>query len=74
MVEAETKQGLTPLHVAAADGNTECVKALLDSGAIVGAADMSGKTPLHWAAAQGHAKCVKALRDCGANLDAKEGQ
>lgn len=39
----------TPLHRAAAFGNEETIKMLLDSGARVDAKDMNGDSPLTWA-------------------------
>jgi ankyrin repeat protein len=39
----------TPLHRAAAFGNEENIKLLLDAGAAIDARDMNGDTPLSWA-------------------------
>lgn len=39
----------TPLHRAAAYGNEETIRMLLDAGAVVDAKDMNGDTPLTWA-------------------------
>uniref|UniRef100_A0A8C5BWM2 Uncharacterized protein n=1 Tax=Gadus morhua TaxID=8049 RepID=A0A8C5BWM2_GADMO len=51
----------TPLHLAAAAGQTEAVAALLTHKARVGAKDMHGSTPLHYAAGRGHDEAVKLL-------------
>ena len=48
MRDAYTK-GETPLHRAAAFGNEETIKLLLDAGADKQAKDMNGDTPLSWA-------------------------
>ncbi len=48
MRDCRTK-GETPLHRAAAFGNSETIQLLLDAGAIVDAKDMNGDTPLAWA-------------------------
>jgi hypothetical protein len=39
----------TPLHRAAAFGNEETIKLLLDAGAQIDAKDMNGDSPLTWA-------------------------
>ena len=48
MRDCRTK-GETPLHRAAAFGNEETIKLLLDAGATIDARDMNGDTPLGWA-------------------------
>lgn len=48
MRDARTK-GETPLHRAAAFGNEEDIRALLDAGARIDAKDANGDTPLGWA-------------------------
>jgi ankyrin repeat protein len=44
-VMARNKGGLTPLHMAAADGTPANLKVLLDAGADGKAKDKDGKTP-----------------------------
>jgi uncharacterized protein len=41
--------GETPLHRAAAFGESETIKLLLDAGAVIDARDANGDTPLSWA-------------------------
>lgn len=48
MRDARTKAE-TPLHRAAAFGNEEAIRLLLDAGAKLDAPDMNGDTPLSWA-------------------------
>jgi uncharacterized protein len=48
MRDCRTK-GETPLHRAAAFGEVETIRLLLDAGAIVDAKDANGDTPLSWA-------------------------
>jgi ankyrin repeat protein len=48
MRDCRTK-GETPLHRAAAFGEVETIRLLLDAGAIVDAKDVNGDTPLSWA-------------------------
>ncbi|XP_059922497.1 CARD- and ANK-domain containing inflammasome adapter protein [Gadus macrocephalus] len=59
--DAADKQKKTPLHLAAAAGQTEAVAALFTHKARVGAKDMHGSTPLHYAAGRGHDEAVKLL-------------
>jgi ankyrin repeat protein len=61
----------TALHIAAASGNTDIVKALIGAGARVDVVDQDGNEPLHIAV--GHPtnrEIVKALLDAGARVDA----
>ena len=48
MRDCRTK-GETPLHRAAAFGEVETIRLLIDAGAIVDAKDAYGDTPLSWA-------------------------
>ncbi len=57
---------------AAEDGETEKVKALLESGADVNAKDLIGLTPLMLAASLGYTETVATLLEAGANLEAKD--
>ncbi|MBQ8480609.1 MAG: ankyrin repeat domain-containing protein [Akkermansia sp.] len=61
-VNKADKDGWTPLHWAAWNGNSECVKRLLATPGIdVNMANEYGWTPLDRAASNGHSKCVKLL-------------
>ena len=60
-VHAKDNEGKTVLHHAAACGDLNVVKHLIDKGADVHARDNEGKTALHHAAAQGHLDVVKHL-------------
>ena len=53
--------GGAALHHAAAGGQAEVIKILLNYNADVRALDGRGRTPLHWAAAKGVADAVQAL-------------
>lgn len=57
------------LHEAARLGRTNMVRALIDAGADVNAADAKLQTPLHEAAREGHLTCVRALLEAGASVD-----
>lgn len=59
--------GLTALHQSAIDGNLECAKALIMSGANVNCADCELWTPLHAAAMSGRIEIVRYLLSHGAN-------
>jgi ankyrin repeat protein len=64
--------GDTALHRAAARGQVEAVKLLLERGAGVDAVDDEGTTPLVSAAYRGHIEVVKVLLERGAAVDAQE--
>ena len=63
-----------PIHVAAANGDVERVRALLDAEPqLVHLSDRAGGTPLHRAVAASARKVVKLLLDRGADLHALHG-
>ncbi|KAK9754540.1 ZU5 domain [Popillia japonica] len=66
-VDASTKGGFTPLHIASHYGQTNMVKFLLASGADVGARTSLHYTPLHQAAQQGHTNIVNILLENSAH-------
>jgi ankyrin repeat protein len=53
--------GATPLHVAAAEGDAQLTRVLVQLGGEVDAADESHQTPLHTAALAGQGELVKLL-------------
>lgn len=66
-VGAETADGWTGLHFAAAQGRADVARALLDAGANVSADTTSvRRTPLHWAARNGRTETVHLLLRRGA--------
>jgi uncharacterized protein len=70
-VNVRTTTGATPLHFAAASGNSETVGILLDNGADVNATEPQwGQTPLMFAAASGRTDIVKLLVAHGAAVGA----
>ena len=56
-----TRDGDTPLHIAAARGHNECVEALLQLDAPTSLKNAAGKTALHIACERGHASIVKII-------------
>jgi len=66
----ETSLSETPLQAAAATGNPEIVKLLVELGANVNCTNEFMRTPMHYAAAGGHLDAVKVLYGAGANLQA----
>ena len=73
-VEATDDSGTTPLSAAAASGQLEVTRLLLDRGAKVKKADgKSGAAALSEAAAHGHVEVARLLLDRGATADGKSG-
>ncbi|WP_341817802.1 ankyrin repeat domain-containing protein [Wolbachia endosymbiont (group A) of Pherbina coryleti] len=66
------KNGMTPLHHAAANGDVKTAKYLIDDGANVDAQDKDGLTPLHYAATYGYVEIAEYLIDNGAGVDAQD--
>lgn len=64
--------GFTPLHAAAAYGQTPIVRQLLDQGADVNARDKAGQTALMMAVCNSHADVVNVLLQRGADITAKD--
>jgi len=62
--------GQGSMHLAAARGDAEMLRWLLDRGARAGVACMRGRTPLHCAAASGAVPCVEVLLSAGADAGA----
>lgn len=60
--------GRSGIFMAAANGHTEIVKLLVESGAPATAKNAEGSTPLHWACLNGHVEIVGYLLDKGAKL------
>jgi len=65
------EQGMLVLCLAAHEGSTRSLKALLTGGADVRLADKNGCTALFWAASNGEAACIALLLEAGAPLEAK---
>lgn len=61
--------GKTPLHVACAVSNADCVGLLLDWGARINSMSLSGHTPLHFCITQESLDCAKQLVLKGANIN-----
>ncbi|KAI8819461.1 uncharacterized protein EV422DRAFT_113801 [Fimicolochytrium jonesii] len=69
-VNAPSKHGATPLHIAASRGHVETSRALLSLGANIEATMEFGRTPLHLAANHGHTEICHALIAKGARIEA----
>jgi ankyrin repeat protein len=65
-VSATDRDGCTPLHYAAKEGQADNVSILLDAGAVATAADYKGSTVLHCAVGNGNESIVQMLLDAGA--------
>ena len=72
-ISAETSDGWTALHFAAAQGRVDVARALLDAGANVSADTTSvRRTPLHWAARNGRTETVHLLLRRGAQTASRD--
>lgn len=69
-VNAQDEWGKTALHMAAANGHEEIVKALVDAGANLALANESGNTALHWSCLMGQEGVTRLLMQSGANPSA----
>ena len=69
----ENRDGISPLHIAAASGNAEVLTLLLNRGADVNASNVNGTLvfPLHVAAVQGSVEAVNILLGSGAYINAR---
>jgi ribosomal protein S11 len=73
-VDQRTREGRTPLHIAAQQpARPEVLRALLAKGADAKAMDVAGMTPLHLAAGAGAEAYIRALVAAGANVNAVSG-
>ncbi|KAF4486756.1 Ankyrin repeat, PH and SEC7 domain containing protein secG [Colletotrichum fructicola Nara gc5] len=60
-INAQGRDGMTPLHCASIEGNSRAVAILIEAGANVDIQDASGTTPLLWAAYKGWEDIAKNL-------------
>ncbi|WP_370146348.1 ankyrin repeat domain-containing protein [Streptacidiphilus sp. EB129] len=68
-IDAQDRQGRTPLHVAALNGDLAEVRSLLAAGADADLGDRSGFTPLHFAAQEYRSDVALALINAGADVN-----
>jgi ankyrin repeat protein len=71
-VKAANRYGVTPINLAATNGNAAIIRKLLDAGVDVNSANPGGETALMTASRSGSAEAVKLLLDRGANANAKD--
>jgi len=71
-VKAATRYGVTPMGLAAMNGNAAILRALLSAGADANTATPGGETALMTAARTGSAAAVQLLLERGANVNAKD--
>ena len=69
--DARNQLGSTPLHLAATNGDSGPLKALIAAGADVNARDREDNTPLHMAAYAGRPEAARLLLEAGADVNAK---
>jgi ankyrin repeat protein len=65
------RSGWTPLHYAAAIGNNDIIRILMDKSAVLDAQSPNKTTPIMMAARGGHIMTVKMLMDAGADATMK---
>jgi len=69
-VDVTSNDGITPLMLAAREGRTACLSALLQSGnPDLDKADSADRTPIIHAAYRGESECVQCLLGAGCALD-----
>ncbi|XP_022743549.1 serine/threonine-protein phosphatase 6 regulatory ankyrin repeat subunit B-like [Durio zibethinus] len=66
-LDCRDKEGRTPLHLAAAKGNIECAKLLVESGMDKNAKSNDGRTALYRAVVNGNRQMVKMLIEMDAD-------
>ncbi|XP_064595890.1 ankyrin repeat and SOCS box protein 8-like [Liolophura sinensis] len=71
-VNAQNKDGWTPLHYAARKKNVDVVRFLLEKGALVNVLDEGLKTPLHYAVMKNSADVVRLLLEKGADVNVQD--
>lgn len=69
VVDARDREGLTAVHVAAAQGEMECLNELNKAGVNLVMTDKNGRQPIHLAAQRNHAKIVRKLYDLGVEIE-----
>lgn len=69
--DARNQLGSTPLHLAATNGDSGPLKALIAAGADVNARDKEDNTPLHMAAYAGKSEAARLLLEAGADVNVK---
>lgn len=72
LVSATTRDGNTPLLLAAIRGDAKVVEMLVARGAAVDAVNRTGGTPLSAAIVFGHWECFRLLLDRGAAIDYRD--
>jgi ankyrin repeat protein len=70
-VDIPTRDGLTPLHLAARGAKAENVRMLLAAGASARAKDRGGMTPLHYAVGSRNVEIAGLLIERGADVNAE---
>ena len=67
--DAANDEGMTALHYAAINGDTEIVRFLVEHGADITAQDnLLSRSAIHFAAEKGNLECIKYLAEQGADL------
>ena len=67
-IDAQERDGWTPLYIAVLCGQLEFARMLLERGAAVHTPDHIGQTPLHVASREGFVQAVRLLLEHGADL------
>lgn len=67
-IDAQSRAGISPLHVAVKNRNFEMIEMFLENGADIDIQDRNGLTPLHYAIGQKLTDIVKYLVKRGADI------
>ena len=63
-VNAEQEEGMTPLHIAARNGNAGIIAVLISKGAAIEKKDRSGHTSLYYSVSKNHVPASISLYRC----------
>lgn len=72
LLELHDEQEMTPLNLAALNGNAEIARLLIERGADIQAGDADNSQPIHCAAISGNVAIAEMLLESGANINEQD--